>query len=301
MEEFKEQYLKLQCQYCKVINSSKTDLDHCKTYKTSPSPHKDDQPVYQCQFLLKPKLQQFVKQSLQEWFWLGVVRCSKAAYNSPIFCVPKKGGGGLRIIQDFRGLNSKTHTGKYSMKKVNECNSNIGRANSTIISIIDLTSGFWQMPIAKKGSHLMAFTEQGQGHSRLVTSPMGFLGCPASFQCLMEKALEGIKNIIIYIDDVIIHTATHEHHLKVLVDVLRHLDQHNLKINLAKCLFGNTEVAYLGFVLTLEGIRAGREKLKVLRKMSPPINVHQHHQFFGLFNFFRNQIKNFSLILLPLH
>ena len=122
------------------------------------------------------------------------MRCSKAAYNSPICCVPKKGGGGLRIIQDFRGLNSKTHTGRYSMKEVNECNSNIGRANSTIFSILDLTSGFCQMPIAKKGSHLMAFTEQGQGHSKLVTSPMGFLGCPASFQCLIEKALEGIKN-----------------------------------------------------------------------------------------------------------
>ena len=74
---------------------------------------------------------------------------------------------------------------------------------------------------------------------------MGLLGCPASFQHLMEKVLDGIQNIIVYIDNVIIHTATHDHHLQVLEQVLAKLEQHQLKINLAKCFFGNTVVAYL--------------------------------------------------------
>ena len=74
---------------------------------------------------------------------------------------------------------------------------------------------------------------------------MGLLGCPASFQHLMEKVLDGIQNIIVYIDNVIIHTATHDHHLQVLEQVLAKLEQHQLKINLAKCFFGNYVVAYL--------------------------------------------------------
>ena len=73
----------------------------------------------------------------------------------------------------------------------------------------------------------------------------------------MEKVLDGIENIIVYINDDIIHTATHEHHLQVLDQVLAKLEQHQLKINLAKCFFGDTEVAYLGLVLTPEGIRPG--------------------------------------------
>ena len=125
-------------------------------------------------------------------------------------------GGGLCIVQDFRGLNEKTHTDKYSMKEVNEYISDIGRANSTIFTTIDLTSGFWQMPIDDQDSHLTAFTVQGHGQFEWITSHMGQLGCPASFQRLMEKVLDGICNIIVYIDDVIIHTATHEHHLQVL-------------------------------------------------------------------------------------
>ena len=173
-DDFKPQYLQLLYKYRRVISTSKTDLGRCKTYK-----HrlhlKDEQAVYQKQFPLKPENQQFVKQSLQEWLRLGVVRRTQSDYNSPIFCVPKKGGGGLRIIQDFRGLNTKTHTYKYSMKEVNECITDIGRTNSTIFTTINLTSGFWQMPIDKKDSHLTAFTVQRQGQSERVTLPMDFL------------------------------------------------------------------------------------------------------------------------------
>ena len=299
-DQYKAQYLALLQKYRKVISVSKTDLGRCNKYK-----HrlhlKDNDPVYQKQFPLKPDHQMFVEQSLQEWLRLGVVRRTKSSYNSPIFCVPKKSGQGLRIVQDFRGLNAKTHTDKYSMKEVNECISDIGRANSTIFTTIDLTSGFWQMPIDESDSHTTAFTVQGIGQFEWVTSPMGLLGCPASFQRLMEKVLDKIKNIIVYIDDVIIHTGSHEHHLEVLDNVLERLQHHNLKINLAKCFFGNSEVAYLGFVLTPEGIRPGKEKLSILREMPPPTNQRQVRAFIGLCNFFRNHIKNFALIAQPLH
>ena len=172
------------------------------------------------------------------------------------------------------------------MKEVNECISDTGRANSTIFTTIDLTSGFWQMPIDDKDSHLTAFTVQGHGQFEWVTSPMGLLGCPVSFQQLMEKVLDGICNIIVYINDVIIHVATHEHHLQVLDQVLAKLDQYQLKINLAKCFIGNTKVAYLVFVLTPAGIRPGREKLQLLRDMQPSTKLRQVRQFNGLCSFF---------------
>ena len=95
------------------------------------------------------------------------------------------------------------------MKEVSECIRDFSGANSTIFTTIDLISGFWQMPMDESDSHLTAFTLQGQGQFEWIASSMGFLGCPASFQRLMEKVLDKIRNIIVYINDVIIHTASH--------------------------------------------------------------------------------------------
>jgi hypothetical protein len=47
----------------------------------------------------------------------------------------------------------------------------------------------------------------------------------------------------------LVHTKTHEEHLKVLEQVLERLHSHNLKINLDKCFFRSKEVSYLGFML----------------------------------------------------
>ena len=110
-EEFKAQYFQLFRKYRKVISVSKMDLSRCNQYK-----HrlhlKDNLPVYHKQFPLKPDHQEFVEQSLWEWLKLGVVRRTHSSYNSPIFCVPKKSGQGLRINQNFQGLNTKTQIDK---------------------------------------------------------------------------------------------------------------------------------------------------------------------------------------------
>jgi Reverse transcriptase (RNA-dependent DNA polymerase) len=112
---------------------------------------------------------------------------------------------------------------------------------------------------------------------------MGPLGCPASFQCLMEGVLQSISNIIVYIDDLLIHTKMHEEHIKVLDQVLDQLQTHDLKINLDKCFFGNKEGSYVGFKLTPEGIKPRKNKLKPIKDAKPPINVKTIRSFVQLF------------------
>jgi hypothetical protein len=52
-----------------------------------------------------------------------------------MFMVPKNGGS-LRVVQDFRKLNPASHDDRYSMKTVNECIGDIGRAGSTIFFLL---------------------------------------------------------------------------------------------------------------------------------------------------------------------
>jgi hypothetical protein len=186
------------------------------------------------------------------------------------------------------------------MKEITECISSIGWANSRIFSILDLTSGFWQIKLYKQSQPLTAFMIPGKGQFHWITLPMGLLSCPASFQWLMEGVLRNLQNVITYINDLLVHSNTHEKHLQILEQVLDQLRQNHLKINLDKCIFGNKEVSYLGFTLTLEGIKPRKNKLKAIQGAKAPTNIKTICSFMGLCNFFWTHIKDFAIIAAPL-
>jgi len=102
----------------------------------------------------------------------------------------------------------------------------------------------------------------------------------------METVVKNIENVIVYIDDLLVHSASHEEHIATLSKVLQRLVTHNIKINLQKCVFGSKEVSYLGFRLTEQGIIPGTDKLKAVKNAPPPSNVQEVCQFLGLCNFF---------------
>ncbi len=70
--------------------------------------------------------------------------------------------------------------------------------------------------------------------------------------------------------------------------------------HLDKCVFGNKVVSYLGFTLTPEGIKPGKNKLKTIREAKPPTDIKYILSFMGLCNIFRTHIKDFAIIAAPL-
>jgi hypothetical protein len=297
--EYREEYLALLTKYSDLFSDTKYDLGRA-THFFHKIHLKDKEPVYRKQFKIPDAHKPFLEENITEWLKLGVIQRSQSLYNSPVFCVPKKDGS-LRIVQDFRELNKHSYMDKYSMKEINECIGDIGRAKSTIFTTLDLTSGFWQMPLEEHSRAPTAFTIPGLGQFEWVTSPMGLLGCPASFQRLMEMIFRNIKNVIVYIDDLLIHSKTHKEHLEALEESFKALRKSSMKISLKKCFFGSQEVSYLGFRLTPNGILPGKDKLKAIQKAPRPKTVTEIKAFLGLCNFFRTHIKNFSMVASPLY
>ncbi|MGV1013304.1 MAG: reverse transcriptase family protein, partial [Flavobacterium sp.] len=297
--EERQAYLDLILKNHDVFSKTKSDLGCARNFEHKIH-LKNSQPTYVKQFPVPEAYRSQLELQVKEWLKMGIVQPTNSPYNSPIFVVPKKDGT-PRYVLDFRKLNSNSQTDKYSMKTVEECIGDIGRSGSTIFSTLDLSSGFWQLPLEKNSQKFTAFTVHNMGQFEWTRTSQGLHSAPSQYQRLMELTMKGLHNVIVYIDDLLVHNSDHVAHRESLQFLFDRLRKTNLKLNLKKCHFGSTNVTYLGFRLTPEGILPGTDKLAAVKNAAPPTNVHQIRQFLGLANFFRTHIRNFSLISSPLN
>ena len=186
---------------------------------------------------------------------------------------------------DYRAVNEKSQIDKYSQLEVSECIDAIRRAGSTIFSSIDLTAGFWQVPMEESSREYTAFTIPGIGSFQWNRCPMGLLGSPATFGRMMANLMQ-FRKCICYQDDVLIHAKSHNKEIEELQKCFDRLRAAGLKMNAKKCSFGQEEVPYLGFTLTKDSILPGKEKTQAIEECKPPRAVKQVREFTGLCNYF---------------
>jgi hypothetical protein len=240
----------------------------------------------------------------------GAIEVSPSPYNSAIFCVAKKqlpnAAPGdqvpLHVVLDFRAVNLKSLPDCYCVKEVRECLYEVGKSRSAIFSTCDLTSSFWQQSLQEKSRQYTAFSVPGKGaRYRWRVTLMGLQGLPASFARLMEFVMTGVKGIITYIDDILVHSRDHEPHLKSLEEVLWRLQKYGLKLNVDKTIIGARTVQYLGYTLSGQGVTLSKDKLAAIKDFPMPTLPKALGEFLGLANYFRSLIPRFSQTADPLN
>jgi hypothetical protein len=133
--------------------------------------------------------------------------------------------------------------------------------------------------------------------------PFGLTNAPSTFMHLMNEVLHAFigKFVVVYFDDILIYSKSHEEHLDHLHPVFDALRAARLYANLEKYIFCTDRVAFLGYVVTSQGIEVDGAKIDAIRSWPTPQTITQVRSFFGLAGFYRYFVRDFSTIAAPLH
>ncbi|GFO06473.1 Zinc finger protein [Plakobranchus ocellatus] len=112
-------------------------------------------------------------------------------------------------------------------------------------SKIDLSKGYWQVPVRKEDISNTAFVTM-ECHYDFLRMPFGMINCGATLTRAVKKLLCGMDNVVDYIDDLLIHTETWEAHVKTLSELFKRLQDANFTVRPVKCLLGSRTVDFLG-------------------------------------------------------
>ena len=115
--------------------------------------------------------------------------------------------------------------------------------------------------------------------------PMGLCNSPDIFQEKMSELVQDLEYVRAYIDDLLIITKGNWFdHLNKLDVVLHCLKQAGLKVNAKKSFFGKTELEYLGYWITRQGIQPIPKKVEAIQKLKAPTTKKQLRSFIGMVN-----------------
>ena len=117
----------------------------------------------------------------------------------------------------------------------------------------------------------------------------------------MDTLLQGIPNVICYIDDILITGPTDQVHLQNLRAVLKKLKEHDIRAKLAKCAFMKSSVEYLGHKVSAEGLQPLESKTDAIVRAPEPQNLQQLRSYLGLLNYYSKFIPNLATMTKPLN
>ncbi|KAD5318194.1 hypothetical protein E3N88_18140 [Mikania micrantha] len=237
-------------------------------------------PVAKAPYRLAPsELQELVSQ-LQELTDKGFIRPSHSPWGAPVLFVKKKDGS-FRMCIDYRELNKLTIKNRYPLPGIDDLFDQL--QGSPWFSKIDLRSGYHQLRVHDDDIPKTAFRTR-YGHYEFLVMPFGLTNAPAIFMDLVNSVCRPYldKFVIVFIDDILIHSKSkeeHEQHLKLVLEILR---EKRLYAKFSKCEFRLKEVQFLGHIVNEKGVHVDPARIDAVKNWSTPKTPTEIRSFLGL-------------------
>ncbi|GFX49767.1 retrovirus-related Pol polyprotein from transposon 297 [Trichonephila clavipes] len=205
-----------------------------------------------------------------------------------------------RFAIDYRKLNAITKFLRYPLPMIDDLIANI--PFTSIMSTLDLKSGYFQLAISPKDIEKTAFISRN-GTFGFLRRPFGLSGAAPNFQKAIDIILKPVIGgfIMVYMDDVIITSPSFNERIDHLNQVFTLLRDAGLTLNKEKCHFAPDKLKYLGLVISKEGIETGNSKVKAIAEMKPPKNNKEVSKFLGMSRWYQKFIPHYVDICEPLY
>ena len=251
---------------------------------------------------LSAEKQQIAREQIDMLLKSGIIEPSQATYYSQLLLVPKPTPGEFRFCVDYRNVNDCTESASFPIPNIDQAFRRIGLKKPRFFGTMDLTQGYHQAPVSKATRKYTTFITHS-GLYQFTRLPFGPKRAPSYFQEQMATALTGLLYFIceLYLDDILVYGRTEEEYLNNLERVFERLQSHGLRLKAKKCYFGFQEVEWIGKVVSSEGLTMSRTRIQDLLDFPKPTLSKQLKSFLGFVNYFRDFIRNQSIIVKPLN
>ena len=306
--QWRPQYKAVIRKYGKAFSKSDDDIGKCEVMPQRIRLDRPDvvisRPPYRIPYQLRSVAQEYVHRLLRQ----GVIVPSQSPFSSPLMLVKKPGADNpnlpvmsrFRVVHDYRELNRHIIRQNWPLTDVQGLVDDV--CQGRLVSCLDISSGFFNQMLTPDSQQYTGFSVSGMGHYMYTRSPMGVVNSASSYQMMIQYITQGIKNCLVFVDDLAIVTDTHEEHLATLEKVLQRFVRYGLKIRVNKLQLVSNEVTYMGFRISPKNktVKPSLLKTQAIIKWKEPQDIKEIRQFVGLCSYFRRVCKDFSRIAQPL-
>lgn len=221
----------------------------------------------------------------------GICRPSSSKWANPLH-MRKKKNGQWRVCGDYRGLNKITEPDRYPLSHIHDITQSC--KGCEVFTTIDLERAYYQIPLEESDIEKTAIITPF-GLYEFLFMTFGLCNAGQTFQRFMHMVLRGLPFVIVYLDDILIFSKSSKEHREHLKIVLQRLRDYGLIINLEKCVFGKSQVKFLGHLINSQGVQPLPEKVEAIRSFPKPKTQKQLRRFLSTLNFYRRFIPQASI------